>query len=125
MRTVINDVRLLDPVKGVRPAETGDVIKDDLGVKTGIKSRAELIFQDQTLTRLGPETYFSFQPGTRDMTLGAGTMLLQVPKKIGGARTPYRGRHRVDSRHHHHDGVSPGKELKGGGPRGHTAAVAQ
>jgi hypothetical protein len=86
LRQVINDVRIVDPANGVRPAVPGDVIKDDLGVKTGIKSRAELVFQDQTLTRLGPETFFSFDPGTRDMTLNAGTMLLQVPKHIGGAR---------------------------------------
>jgi len=86
LRKVINDVRIVDPANGVRPALLGDVVKDDLGVKTGIKSRAELLFQDQTLTRLGPETFFSFDPGTRDMTLGAGTMLLQVPKHIGGAR---------------------------------------
>jgi len=86
LRKVINDVRLVDPASGVRSAVPGDVIRGDLGVKTGIKSRAELLFLDQTLTRLGPETFFSFNPDTRDMTLGGGTMLLQVPKHIGGAR---------------------------------------
>jgi hypothetical protein len=86
LHKVINDVRLVDPASGVRPAVVGDVIQGSLGVKTGIKSRAELVFQDETLTRLGPETFFSFDPGTRDMTLGYGTMLLQVPKHIGGAR---------------------------------------
>ena len=63
-----------------------DVIKDDLAVRTGIQSRAELLFQDNTLTRLGSDALFSFKAGTRDMTLDRGTMLLQVPKGLGGAR---------------------------------------
>ena len=56
-----------------------------MGVKTGIKSRAELLFQDNTLTRLGAESYFTFRPGTREMSLDQGTLLLQVPKDHGGA----------------------------------------
>jgi hypothetical protein len=44
------------------------------------------LFQDNTLTRIGPETSFSFKAGTRDLTLGQGTMLLQVPKGLGGAK---------------------------------------
>jgi FecR protein len=81
----VNDVRVLDPKKGVAPARVSQVIKDDMGVKTGIKSRAELLFQDNTLTRLGAESYFTFRPGTREMSLDSGTMLLQVPKGHGGA----------------------------------------
>jgi hypothetical protein len=38
------------------------------------------------LTRIGPESYFSFKAGTRDMSLEKGTMLLQVPKGLGGAK---------------------------------------
>jgi len=45
-----------------------------------------LLFQDNTLTRLGAETFFSFKTGTRDMTLEKGSMLLQVPKGLGGAK---------------------------------------
>ena len=37
-------------------------------------------------TRLGAETFFSFQPGTRELNLERGSMLLQVPKGLGGAR---------------------------------------
>jgi cytoskeletal protein CcmA (bactofilin family) len=82
---IINDVKVVDPKCGTHPAKITDVIKDDIGVKTGVKSRCELLFQDNTLTRLGSETYFSFKPGTREMTLTEGTMLLQVPKNQGGA----------------------------------------
>jgi hypothetical protein len=63
-----------------------DVVRDDLGVETGVKSRSELLFQDYTLTRLGAETFFSFKTGTRDLTLEKGSMLLQVPKGLGGAK---------------------------------------
>ena len=84
---IVNDVRVIDSQRGsVRPAALRDVIAKDLAVRTGVESRAELLFQDDTLTRLGAETVFSFKPGTRDMNLDKGTMLLQVPKGLGGAR---------------------------------------
>ncbi len=77
---IINEVSVSDPAGGARPAKLNELIKDEIGLKTGIKSRSELLFQDETLTRIGPETYFSFKPGTREMALQQGTMLLQVPK---------------------------------------------
>jgi FecR protein len=82
---VINQVSLIDPQKGERPAAVQDIIRNDLGIETGKKSRSELLFQDATLTRLGAETFFSFKTGTRDLTLEKGSMLLQVPKGLGGA----------------------------------------
>ena len=83
---IINDVRVIDPAKGIHSAAINEKIKDEIGLKTGVKSRSELLFQDNTLTRIGPETSFSFKAGTRDLTLEKGTMLLQVPKGLGGAR---------------------------------------
>ena len=83
---IINQVSPVDPQNGERPAVVRDVVKDDLGVETGVKSRSELLFQDDTLTRLGAETFFSFKTGTRDLTLEKGSMLLQVPKGLGGAK---------------------------------------
>ena len=83
---IINRVSVIEPAKGDRPAALRDVIKDDLGLETGTRSRSELLFQDNTLTRLGAETFFSFKTGTRDMTLEKGSMLLQVPKGLGGAK---------------------------------------
>src|SRR5882762_11985172 len=83
---IINRVRVIDPEKGGHPAIIREVIKDDLGLRTGEKSRSELLFQDNTLTRIGAETFFSFKTGTRDMTLEKGSMLLQVPKGLGGAK---------------------------------------
>ena len=83
---IVNVVKLTDPSNGDRNAKLDDVVRDDLALTTGIKSRSELVFQDNTLTRLGPESYFSFKAGTREMTLQQGTMLLQVPKNLGGAK---------------------------------------
>src|SRR5256885_9504931 len=83
---IINRVSVIEPAKGDRPATLRDVIKDDLGLQTGARSRSELLFEDNTLTRVGAETFFSFKTGTRDMTLEKGSMLLQVPKGLGGAK---------------------------------------
>src|SRR5205807_268684 len=83
---IINRVSVIDPAKGGHPAVMREVIKDDLGLRTGARSRSELLFQDNTLTRIGAETFFSFKTGTRDMTLEKGSMLLQVPKGLGGAQ---------------------------------------
>src|SRR5438045_1418837 len=83
---IINRVSVINPAKGPHPAMLRDLIKDDLALQTGAKSRSELLFQDNTLTRIGAETFFSFKTGTRDMTLEKGSMLLQVPKGLGGAQ---------------------------------------
>jgi hypothetical protein len=83
---IVNEVNVLHPGRIPVRAKLQDLIKDDLGVRTGSASRAELLFQDATLTRLGANTVFSFKGGTRDLSLPEGTMLLQVPKGRGGAR---------------------------------------
>lgn len=55
-------------------------------VITGESSRAELQFNDGTITRLGQLTSFTFTPGTRQMNLKQGTALFQVPKGMGGTK---------------------------------------
>src|ERR1700737_3115824 len=83
---IINRGSVVDPAKGAHPAIPREVIKDDLGLQTGVQSRSELLFQDNTLTRIGAETFFSFKTGTRDMTLEKGSMLLQGPRGWGGEK---------------------------------------
>jgi|GEM_PF-617808 len=83
---IVNEVKVVEPKVGARPAVVDDMIKGETGVRTGAESRTELLFQDATLTRLGSETYFSFVAGTRDLKLERGTMLLQVPKNLGGTK---------------------------------------
>ena len=81
-----NEVKVVAQSRADRSANSGDRITGDLGLRTGQQSRAELEFQDKTLTRLGANTIFNFENGTRDLQLEQGTMLLQVPKGAGGAK---------------------------------------
>ncbi|NNM28027.1 MAG: hypothetical protein HKO57_00775, partial [Akkermansiaceae bacterium] len=83
---VINDVRIYSPGADGRTASTGDVIRGRNSLHTGRRSRSELRFQDNTITRLGANSIFSFAQGTRDLQLEQGTLLLQVPRNAGGAR---------------------------------------
>ncbi len=83
---IINDVKIVDPSGGNRTARLDDTIQGEVGLRTGIKSRSELRFQDDTLTRIGPESSFSFRTGTREIDLKSGSLLLQVPKNLGGAK---------------------------------------
>src|SRR5438045_1892985 len=83
---IINRVSVIEPAKGDRPAVVRDIIKDDRGLQTAARSRSELLFQDNTLTRIGAEIFFRSKDGIRDMTLERGSMLLQVPKGLAGAK---------------------------------------
>jgi len=83
---IVKDVKTVDPSSKARPAVLKETIKGNESVRTGIDSRTELLFNDHTITRLGANTHFSFTEGTREMSLGSGALLLQVPKGIGGAQ---------------------------------------
>ena len=83
---IIRDVKLLANHAAARPAAVSDSVTADTAVRTGTESRAELIFNDDTLARVGANTVFTFDGGTRSMDLGSGAVLLQVPKGAGGAK---------------------------------------
>jgi ferric-dicitrate binding protein FerR (iron transport regulator) len=76
-----------------------DEVRDGTAVSTGVELRAELTFTDATLVRLGANTIFSFNEGTRNLELGGGAMLLRVSKDAGADRN--RRGDRGDHRHHH------------------------
>ena len=108
---VVSDVKLLPGQAAPRPAEINDRVQSGTAVRTGTQSRSELTFTDQTITRLGANTIFSFRGepappaegpevfraeapshlnrnatvGSRVMNLVEGAMLFQVPKGTGGA----------------------------------------
>jgi hypothetical protein len=82
---VVNDVKLLPGQAAPRPAVVSDPVRAGTAVRTGTQSRSELTFTDLTITRLGANTIFSFNEGTREMTLTNGAILFQVPKGSGGA----------------------------------------
>lgn len=83
---VVNDVRIYRPTTSAKKAAPGDTISGKTSLQTGRRSRSELKFQDDTLTRIGANSIFSFDRGTRDLSLERGTLLLSVPKGSGGAR---------------------------------------
>lgn len=82
---VVNKVDIVTPAGAETPAALGEVLAGKNAVRTGSNSRAQLTFQDETLARLGSNTLFSFERGTRMLDLENGTILLQVPKDAGGA----------------------------------------
>lgn len=53
-------------------------------LRTGPDSRAEMISADQTVTRVGQNTLFSFQQDSREINLDKGTILFQSPSGKGG-----------------------------------------
>ena len=83
---IIKEVQLLPAQAAPRAASLKDAVKNGTAVRTGADSRAELTFTDQTLARMGANTIFSFNEGTRDLNLGSGVMLVHVPKGAGGAK---------------------------------------
>src|SRR5262249_27943385 len=78
---VVQDVRLLEGHGAPRPAAVNDTVTQQMGVRTGVESRAELTFKDLTLTRLGANTIFRFKQGARELDLTSGAVLLEVPPK--------------------------------------------
>ncbi len=82
---VVNKVEIIPADAAPQPADLGEVIRGRTGVRTGGNSRAQLTFADQTLARLGANTLFSFERGTRSLDLERGSILLEVPKDAGGA----------------------------------------
>jgi hypothetical protein len=82
---VIQDVQVLPSNAAARPAAVNDSVRQGTAVQTGVQSRSELTFKDQTITRLGEKTIFSVGEGSRTIDLGSGQFLLYAPKKAGGA----------------------------------------
>jgi FecR protein len=83
---IIKEVDLLPTGAAAKRAAVNDNVRDGTAVRTGSESRTELTFTDQTIARLGANTIFSFNEGTRNLDLAGGAMLLRVPKGAGGAK---------------------------------------
>jgi hypothetical protein len=83
---IVKDVQLHPAQAAPQPASVNDKERDGTSVQTGMDSRTELIFADQTLARLSANTIFSFNKGARNLDLADGAMLLRVPKGAGSAK---------------------------------------
>src|SRR2546423_10976830 len=83
---VVQDVKVLPSSGTSRQAAVNETVHKGSAVQTGVKSRSELTFQDQSITRLGEKTIFNVGGGARTIELGSGQFLLYVPKNSGGAK---------------------------------------
>jgi len=83
---IVNDVKTVSPGKPPQSAALNELVEPGKAVRTGIDSRTELLFTDQTITRLGANSHFTVNGGTREISLSKGVILLQVPKGSGGAK---------------------------------------
>ena len=83
---MVQDVKVLPSSGTSRQAAVNETLHKGSAVQTGVKSRSELTFQDQSITRLGEKTIFNVGGGARTIELGSGQFLLYVPKNSGGAK---------------------------------------
>ena len=84
---VIKDVFVIDPAtKKETPAKTGEKLVPPNVLKTGADSRAELVAEDKTVTRVGSNTIFSVEANSRDVNLTQGSVLFHSPAGRGGGR---------------------------------------
>src|SRR6266511_1272130 len=83
---VIQDVQVLPSNAAPRAAAVNENVRQGTAVQTGVQSRSELTFKDQTITRLGEKTILSVGEGARTIDLGSGQFLLYAPKKAGGTK---------------------------------------
>lgn len=77
--------------KSVTPAKTSALFKAPDFVRTGSASRVEMTAPDQTITRVGANTVFTFDAGERNIRLESGSILFHAPKGAGGGTIKYRG----------------------------------
>jgi hypothetical protein len=83
---IVRDVNVLTPQRAAHPAVVNETVHEGNAVRTGTDSRSELQFADQTITRLGANTVFSFGGAARTYDLGSGAILMTAPKNAGTVR---------------------------------------
>jgi len=82
---IVRDVNVVvTATKSAQPAAVNAVVRAPDLVRTAAESRAELTAPDQTITRIGANTVFSFEGGGRTINLQQGSLLFHSPKGKGG-----------------------------------------
>lgn len=82
---IVNDVQVVSASDQTAKAATvNDVFKLPDVVRTGDKSRAEMVADDKTITRIGANTVFSFDQANRTIDLQKGSILFHSPHGKGG-----------------------------------------
>jgi hypothetical protein len=82
---VVREVSVIDAkAKTQKPAAIASEFRVPDILKTGAESRAEMIAPDRTVTRVGANTLFSFEPQGREINLEKGSLLFHSPTGKGG-----------------------------------------
>jgi hypothetical protein len=82
---VVNDVQVISPADNSKHSAVVDALfKMPDVLRTGAASRAELVAEDHTITRVGANTIFSFDEANRAIDLKQGSLLFNSPKGKGG-----------------------------------------
>jgi hypothetical protein len=82
---VVNDVEIISVSdQSKKTAAVDDIFTMPDILRTGPASRAELVADDQTVTRVGANTIFSFDPASRTIDLKQGSLLFHSPHGKGG-----------------------------------------
>lgn len=85
---VVNRVELIPQHQPPRPARTTDVLAPLDSLATRTQSRADLLFNEGSLARIGGNSLFRFEPGTRNFQLDSGTTIVMFPPgSLGGTIT--------------------------------------
>jgi hypothetical protein len=89
---IINDAKVVtSATKASAPAKTNELFKAPDLVRTGPASRVELTAADQTITRIGANTIFTFEPTGRSIYLEKGSVLFHSPAGVGGGAIKHGG----------------------------------
>jgi hypothetical protein len=83
---VVSDVKVVPSGAAARPAAVNETVRQGNAVQTGVQSRSELTYKDETITRLGEKTIYNVGKEGRTIDMGNGQFLLYVPKNKGGAK---------------------------------------
>src|SRR5579863_4451023 len=81
---IVNNVNTVSTSGNATPSQLNEVLKAPERVRTGAQSRTELTAPDQTITRVGANTIFSFSDAGRTLNLEQGNLLFHAPKGLGG-----------------------------------------
>lgn len=87
IQQVVNDVSIIEAEDLVKqPASIHQTFRAPDILETGRRSRAELVAEDGTITRVGSNTLFSFEPTKREIKLERGSVLFHSPSGRGGGQ---------------------------------------
>ncbi len=83
---LINNVQLLLNNRSPRSARVSDVMVPQDALRTASRSKAELLFNEGSLARIGSNAIFRFIPGMRGFQLRNGTALIMSPPTTASTR---------------------------------------